>query len=102
MISEAASCAQTGDKQEAAGGEAAEGTVVDDDINAEDDEAPEEDALAAPAAAPQPAPALLSPRKVPASAIAWAGAAIQTTGGNTFYRCAARFLCSCSAQGTPV
>ncbi|BDA51554.1 DNA (cytosine-5)-methyltransferase 1B [Coccomyxa sp. Obi] len=77
-----------GDQKEAAGAEAAaEGTVVEDDINAEDDEAPEEDALAAPAAAAQPPPALVSPRKpVPASAVAWAGAVIETSGGCAFYR----------------
>ncbi|KAK9918243.1 hypothetical protein WJX75_002529 [Coccomyxa subellipsoidea] len=76
-----------GDQQEAAAAEAVEGTVVDDDVNAEDDEAPEEDALAATAAAAQPPPkVLLSPRKVPASAVAWAGAATQTTGGHAFYR----------------
>lgn len=63
---------------------------MEDDINAEDDEAPEEDALAAPAAAAQPVPALVSPRKaVPASAVAWTGAAIETSGGCAFYRHAA-------------
>ncbi len=75
---------------------------MEDDINAEDDEAPEEDALAAPAAAAQPAPVLVSPRKaVPASAVAWAGAAIVTSGGCAFYRCAlplplATLACVCA------
>ena len=54
-------------------------------MNAEDDEAPEEDALAEPVLEPQPA-ARLSPRKLAPSSIAFVGAPVKTTGGKSFYR----------------
>jgi hypothetical protein len=65
--------------------------VVEDDVNAEDDEAAEEDALAQPAA-PQPLP-VLSPRKATvAAAVAWTGAATAMAAGCTFYRSAPLML----------
>lgn len=54
-------------------------------MNAEDDEAPEEDALAEPVLEPQPA-ARLSPRKLAPSSIAFIGLPVKTAGGKTFYR----------------
>ena len=69
------------DKQPGEGAAAA----VDDDVNAEDDEAPEEDALAEPVLAPQPA-ARLSPRKLAPSSIAFLGAPVKTAGGKSFYK----------------
>lgn len=60
-------------------------SVVDDDINAEDDEAPEEDALAEPVLASQP-PASVTCRKVAASSIAFIGKPLRTAGGRSFHR----------------
>ena len=59
--------------------------AVDDDVNAEDDEAPEEDALAEPILEPQPA-AKLSLRKLAPSSIAFIGAPVKTAGGKSFYK----------------
>ena len=58
--------------------------AVDDDVNAEDDEAPEEDALAEPVLQPQPA-AKLSPRKLVPSSFAFVGEPVKTAGGRSFY-----------------
>lgn len=58
---------------------------MDDDVNAEDDEAPEEDALAEPFLDAQPA-AKLTPRKVAPSSIAFVGERVRTAGGKSFYK----------------
>ena len=60
-------------------------SVVDDDINAEDDEAPEEDALAEPVPASQP-PATVTRRKVAACSITFIGKPLRMAGGRSFHR----------------
>ena len=60
-------------------------SAVDDDVNAEDDEAPEEDALAEPVLVSQPAVAV-TPRKLAPSSIAFIGKPLRTAGGKSFYR----------------
>lgn len=58
---------------------------MDDDVNAEDDEAPEEDALAEPVLVSQP-PVAVTPRKLAPSSIAFIGKPLRTAGGKSFYR----------------
>ena len=59
--------------------------AVDDDVTAEDDEAPEEDALAEPLLHTQPA-AKLTPRRVAPSSIAFVGERVRTADGRCFYK----------------
>ncbi|CAL5224063.1 g6688 [Coccomyxa viridis] len=60
-------------------------SAVDDDVNAEDDEAPEEDALAKPVLVSQP-PAAVAPRKLASSSIAFIGKPLRAAGGKSFHR----------------
>jgi len=59
--------------------------VVDDDVNAEDDEAPEEDALAEPVVEQQPI-AKVTPRKIAPSSVSFLGEPVRTAGGKSCYK----------------
>ena len=61
-------------------------SAVDDDVNAEDDEAPEEDALAEPALVPPQAAAKVTPRRDASSSLAFTGKPLRSAGGKSFYR----------------
>ena len=54
-------------------------------MNAEDDEAPEEDALAEPVVEQQPI-AKVTPRKIAPSSVAFFGEPVRTAGGKSFYK----------------
>ena len=67
---------------------------VNDDVNAEDDDAPEEDALAVASPAPKLAAAAVSPvhakrrkKSATAAAPAWVGEPLRLEGGCSYYRC---------------